>query len=231
MPSSEALKIDATTFVRYVNEENFIVENSTTMETSRIGYQGDRGPDLNVEENKDLTNETASERSILVGNTGTETHLSTPFSDFDGSNITEGNADDHFHSAEGPSTTRASSPRNDHPVAMQRFRASTSRDSGEIIVLPEPGLPVTEQARCAFPMLDESTRDQIELLGYAGVLDSPIRESILLLGVMYREEPKIMGCTVSFFNREEQGALRRELAYYLTKDEWFHIRRYGSYWH
>ncbi|KAF7589588.1 hypothetical protein BBP40_004048 [Aspergillus hancockii] len=191
LPPFEA-RIDATTFVRYVNGENFTVENgTTTVETSRIGHQGNRGADQNMEESKDLTNE------------------------------------------RGPSIMRASNLPDDHPVAMQRIRTPTPRDSGGISVLPEPGLSKTlqKQACRTFPMLNESTRDQIELLGYAGVLDSPVQESIMLLGVKYREEPKIMGCTVSFFNREEQETLRRELAYYLTKDEWFHVRRYGFYWH
>ncbi|KAF5856181.1 hypothetical protein ETB97_007791 [Aspergillus alliaceus] len=145
MPPFEA-RIDAngkTTFIRYISEENFIVENNTIMESSHISHQGDRGSNQNVEENKDLANKTASDRSTIVGNTGTETQLSTPSSEFDRSNITGGNADDYLSSAGGPSVTRAPSPPSDHPVEVQRLKMSTYRDSGEIIILPEPGLPET----------------------------------------------------------------------------------------
>ncbi|KAE8155574.1 hypothetical protein BDV40DRAFT_306881 [Aspergillus tamarii] len=105
---------------------------------------------------------------------------------------------------------------------------STSRDSGEIIGLPESGLPKPKQVWCVFTMLDDSTKDQIKPLLYVGVIYHPLQEAIMLLGVKHREKTEIMGCSVSFFNGEDQDALRQILSPYIPKDEWPYIHaKYG----
>ncbi|KAB8253554.1 hypothetical protein BDV32DRAFT_156044 [Aspergillus pseudonomiae] len=128
MPSYEET---STTVVPYVDRGNITVETYTTVQTSP------RGPDIGG--TKDLTTDSASARSTLIENTGTDTQLCTPFSKYIGSNILE-DTDDLFPSVGGPSITRAPSPSEDHSVEMQHFGETTPRDSEETIVLPNPDL-------------------------------------------------------------------------------------------
>ncbi|KAE8406605.1 hypothetical protein BDV37DRAFT_242872 [Aspergillus pseudonomiae] len=130
MPSYEET---STIVVPYVNRGIVTVETHTTMRTSVRGCGQDIGG------TKDLTTDSASDRSTLVRNTGTATELCTLCSKYTGGNIL-GNTDNLSPSVGWPSITRAPSPSEDHSLEIQHSGESTPRDSEETIVLPNPDL-------------------------------------------------------------------------------------------
>lgn len=92
---------------------------------------------------KDLTTDSVSDRSTLVGNTGMDTQLCTLLGEFAGSIIMIGvNTDDIFlYEGEASITeapTRPSSPFDNCPVTLQHIRLS-----GDTILLPDPDLSET----------------------------------------------------------------------------------------
>lgn len=98
-----------------------------------------RGCGQDIGGTKDLTTDSASDRSTLVRNTGTATELCTLCSKYTGGNIL-GNTDNLPPSVGWPSITRAPSPSEDHSLEIQHSGESTPRDSEETIILPNPDL-------------------------------------------------------------------------------------------
>ncbi|PIG90367.1 hypothetical protein AARAC_011766 [Aspergillus arachidicola] len=111
MPSYEET---STTVVPYMNRGNVTVETHTTVWTSLHICGQDIGG------TQELTTDSASDRSTLVGNTGTATKPCTL--------------------CRGLSITTAPSPSEDHFVEIQHFGELTPRDSEETIFLPNPAL-------------------------------------------------------------------------------------------
>ncbi|KAE8391588.1 hypothetical protein BDV23DRAFT_182400 [Aspergillus alliaceus] len=115
-----------TTTVKHDNTENIISESRITVMT------------------KDLTTDSVSDRSTLVGNTGMDTRLCTLLGEFAGSIIMIGvNTDDIFlykgEASIPEAPTRPSSPFDNCPVTLQHIRLA----GDTILLLPDPDLSET----------------------------------------------------------------------------------------
>lgn len=129
-----------------MNRGNVTVETHTTVWTSLHICGQDIGG------TQELITDSASDRSTLVGNTGTATKPCILCSKYTGGDILW-NTDDLFPSVGGLSITAAPSPSEDHFVEIQHFGELTPRNSEETIFLPNPALAEMVSG-CYFGALD-----------------------------------------------------------------------------